>query len=75
MNKRERELLRLAHAEGVERPRIVPGGAHPRLTGTVAGKVISLPVSVTKAFAGPRAEMMTRRNIRDEVARVKGGAA
>lgn len=73
MKRDEREYIRLAEAEGIERPRIVWGQPHGRLLGTVDGKEICLVVSLSKgAFRHPRRTMMTKSNFRKAVREARG---
>ncbi len=45
-----RDLIRMAEAEGMNRARIVGGSPHARLCGEVNGKQIEIVVSQTKSL-------------------------
>lgn len=68
MQKAAREIISIARDEGLDNPHIEQGrGRHPKLYGTVGGKPIKLPVSITKAFATPRWQCATKLSIRRAV--------
>jgi len=71
MKKEFREAIRLARAEGVERPYVEGGDPHARLRGLVNGRAFTMVFSATKAFADQRCQMATKLNIRREVRRLR----
>lgn len=63
-DKRGRELVKMAEAEGWYRPRYEPGRPHGRIVGLVGGQLVEVVVSATKAFATRHNQACTRRNLR-----------
>ncbi len=67
-----RDLIRMAEAEGMGRARIVGGSTHARLCGEVNGKQIEIVVSLTKSFMCQRNAKCVRLNIRKAVRAARG---
>lgn len=63
-DKRARDLVRMAEAEGWDRPSYEAGRPHGRVVGWVGGQMIEIVVSATKAFATRHNQACTRRNLR-----------
>lgn len=61
----EREMLRLAKAEGVDRCNIDYGGRHNKLTGFISGKPVTFIVPVTPSDG--RVMLNIRADIRRKV--------
>ena len=74
MMKIQRELIRLAQKEGIERPHITPGDPHARLNGLYLGKPFSIVVSLSKSFGGHRTVGYNRANIRKVKRKIEGAS-
>jgi hypothetical protein len=64
----ERDYLRIAEAEGIERPRIEKGDPHSRLIGSCNGQRLSLVISLsTGTSRDPRFYRTVKTNFRRAV--------
>jgi hypothetical protein len=70
-----REIVRLAESLGVEKPKVMGGDPHARLTGTYKGKALKMVVSTSKGmFDRPRGKALNKSNIKRELRRLDGQA-
>jgi hypothetical protein len=72
MMKIQREILRLAQREGIEKPHITPGDPHARLSGLYLGRSFSIVVSLSKSFGGHRTAGYNKANIRKIKRKIEG---
>ena len=63
-DRREREIVKLAEAEGWTKVRIEGGNPHHRLVGLVDGEIVEIVVSVTKALVNRHNMRCVRKNMR-----------
>lgn len=64
MDKRIREIIKIAREEGIQDAHVRVHDPHSRLCGTVNGKSVSLVVSLSKMAMNRRAPKVLRNNIR-----------
>lgn len=63
-DRRVREIVKLAEAEGWTKVRLEPGNPHGRIVGFVDGEMVEIVISVTKALASRHNIRCVRKNIR-----------